>query len=297
MNNYSNASFFRQLGNSFLPTNYGKYSYVDKRDSEKFLTKFAVIAYVIIVAVYLFAVLGYSVEITGGKFLSEEDGYYYRVKNGELKIDKPILIDDPANGVYVNITDQVEYFDAEKKLELIHNGYEDILLISRTNRTKVSDGSGAGFNYFVLYTADGWTGNAAPLVNINGAFVNINGTFIFFTIIGGLIFCFFYPHIAELAASFYSFIAKLFCKVFGLVADDKFLTKSCTYALVPAQIIMLIAFTVFSVMYGTDFVNGSRHSVYFVIEIIAAVLPLALTIIAAAADNKNKISMMEKGIF
>ena len=295
ISNINYSSFWLQLGSSFMPANYGKYSYVDKRDTEKFLTKFAVIIYVIIVAVYLFAMLGYSVEVTGGKFLSAEDGYYYRVKNGELKIDKPILIDNPANGVYVNITDQVEYFDGKKRRELIYNGYEDILLISRTNRVKVSDGSWTGFNYFVLYTDDDWT--AEGWWGNNAQFVNINGNFIVFTIIGGLIFCFFYPYIAELAASVYSFIAKLLCKAFGLAADDKFLTNSCTYALVPPQIIMLIAFTVFSVMYSTDFVKGSRRSVYYAIEIIAAVMPLVLTITAAVADNKSKISMMKKGIF
>lgn len=275
------TSFGRQLVNSFVPTNYGKYSYVDKSDTARFLTKFAIVIYVIFVAVYLFAVLGYSVEVTGGKFLSEADGYYYRVKNGELKIDKPILVDDPANGVYVNITDRVEYFDGGIDLMLIYKDYEKILLISRTNRIKFSDGSVTGSNYFVPYTTGDRTGNATP-------FVNIDGTFIVYVVITGLIFCFFYSHIVEFAAVLYSFIAKLLFRVFKLGTDDEFLKKSCTYALVPAQIIALIAFAVFAVMYGTDFVKGSRHPVYFLIEIIAAVLPLITALLAVFADMKRR---------
>lgn len=277
----NNASFWRQLGNSFVPTNYGIFSNVDKSDTAKFLTKFAIIVYMIVVAVYLFAILGYSVEITGGKFLSDADGYYYRVENGELKIDKPILVDDPANGVYVNITDRVEYFDGGIDLMLIYKDYEKILLISRTNRIKFSDGSVTGSNYFVPYTIGGGTENAAP-------FVNIGGAFIFNVVITGLIFCFFYSHIVEFAAVLYSFIAKLLCRVLKLGTDDEFLKKFCIYALVPAQIITLIAFAVFAVMYGTDFVKGSGHPVYLAIKTAAAVLPLIMSLLAVFADMKRR---------
>lgn len=284
----NNTSFFWQLGNSFVPTKYGEYENVDKADTTSFLRKFAVIVFLVIAAGYLFSILGGASEITSGKAFSDEDGYYYRVKNGQLDIDEPILVDDLSSGVYVNITDEVEYFDGGDNLtELFNKGYSKVLLISRTNRVKVSNGSGTGFDYVVTYTdfddmeSTGWGADAyaAPA---------IDAKIIWVIVITGILFIILYPFAVKICAIVLFLIAKLFCMLFRLDTDSELLKTFCIYSFVPAQALTTAAYAVFILINGTDFLtSGSSNPVYFAIEIAAAVLPFIMTLAAAFADKKR----------
>lgn len=276
------TSFWGQLGNSFVPPKYGEYEYVDKADTTSFLRKFAVIVFLVIAAGYLFSVLGGAYGIKSGKAISDEDGYYYRVKNGQLQIDAPILVDDLSSGVYVNITDKVDYFDGGDNLtELIDKGYKDILLISRTNRVKVLDGSGTGFGYVMNYTdfddmeTTGWGADDQVSPSIDGKIIGV-------IVVAGIIFVVLYPFAVKICAVILFFIAKLFCMLFRLDTDSELLKTFCIYSFVPAQALTTVAYAVFILINGADFLqNGSSDPVYFAIQIAAAVLPLIMTLAAA----------------
>lgn len=282
------TSFFGQLGNSFLPFNYCEYENVDKSNTTSFLRKFAIIVYAVIVAGYLFSVLGGASEVNSGKAISDEDGYYYRVKDGQLQIDEPIFIDDPSSGTYVNITDQVEYFDGgDELMAIVNKGYNNILLISRTNRVKVSNGSEVGASHVMTYTdfdtmeSEGWLANDTPSPKIDAKFVAV-------LVVVGVVFCILYPFAIRIGAIILALIAMLFCKLFRLDTDREYLKTVCVYAFVPAQILTLAAYVAFTLIYGVDFLqNGNDDPVYFVIEIVAAFLPLILVLTAAVADKKR----------
>lgn len=287
--NYS--SFFWQLGNSFVPPKYGEYENVDKADTSRFLRKFALIVFLVIAAGYLFSVLGGASEINSGKAISDEDGYYYRVKNGQLDINEPILVDDLSNGVYVNITDKVDYFDGGDNLtELFDKGYNNILLISRTNRVKVSDGSAIGFAHVMTYTdfddmeTTGWGADDHVSPAIDGKIIGV-------IVIAGILFIILYPFAVRICAIILFFIAKLFCMLFRLDTDSELLKTFCIYSFVPAQALMTVAYAAFTLINGSDFLqNGSSDPVYSAIEIAAAVLPLIMTLAAAFADKKRYYS-------
>lgn len=281
--NYS--SFFWQLGNSFVPPKYGEYENVDKTDTTSFLRKFALIVYAVIAAGYLFSIFGGAAGINNGKIISDEDGYYYRIENEVLKIDEPILIDDPSKGIYVNITDEVESFESEDLTAFYDKEYTDVLLISRTNRAKMtinSEGQASWImNYFdnMEQTSEAGRNYVSP---------KINAPFIGVLFVTGVIFFFLYPFAVKVCAIVLSFIAKLFCMLFRLDTDGEQLKVFCVYAFIPAQILMLIGYTAFTLIYGTDFLeSGNGGPVYFVIETAAAVLPLIMALAAAFADKKR----------
>lgn len=275
--NYS--SFFWQLGNSFVPSKYGEYENVDKADTTSFLRKFALIVFAVIAAGYLFSVLGGANDINSGKIISEEDGYYYRIENEVLKIDEPILVDDPSSGFYVNITDEVESFESADMNAFFEKGYKDVLLISRTNRIKMTTNSEGYASWIINYfdnmeqTSEAGRDYAAP---------NINAPFIGTLIIAGIVFVILYPFAVKICAIILYFIAKLFCMLFRLDTDSELLKTFCIYSFVPAQALMTAAYAAFTLINGTDFLqNGSSDPVYFAIEIAAAVLPLIMTLAAA----------------
>lgn len=282
MNN--STSFLRQLGNSFLPMKYGEYEYVDKADTARFLRKFALIVFAVIAAGYIFSLLSSNSDIYNGKIISDEDGYYYRIENETLKIDEPILVDDPANGVYVNITDEVEYFDSGENMnEFVEKGYTDVLLISRTNRVKMTTDS-SGYSTWIINYFDNMEQTSAA--GRDSVSPDIDAKLIAVILITGVVFCILYPFIVRICAVVLAVIAKLFCKLFRIDTDNERLKIFCVYAFVPAQVLMLIAYVAFTLIYGTDFISSGGNTVYFAIEIIAAVLPLIMALAASkAADN------------
>lgn len=279
------ASFWRQLINSFLPMNYCEYENVDKTDTTSFLRKFALIVYAVIAAGYLFSLLGGAADIQNGKIVSEEDGYYYRIENEVLKIDKPILIDDPNKGIYVNITDEVESFESEDWTAFYDKEYTDVLLISRTNRAKMTVNSEGQASWIINYfdnmeqTSEAGRNYVSP---------NINAPFIAVLLITGVVFYFLYPFAVRISALVLSIIAKFFCNLFRLDTDGEQLKIFCVYAFIPAQILTLIGYTAFTLIYGADFLeSGNGGPVYFVIKTAAAVLPLVMALAAAFADKKR----------
>lgn len=284
----NHTSFFGQLRNSFLPMNYGEYENVDKADTTRFLRKFAIIVFAVIAAGYLFSVFNSSAGIYDGRIISEEDGYYYRIKDGELQIDEPILIDDLSSGVYVNITDEVEYFDIGGFNSILNEysekGYTDVLLISRTNRVKMTTNNGRYSAIENSFDDMGSTSEAGR----NTVTPDIDAKFIAVLVIVGIVFCFLYPVVIRIGAIILAVIAKLFCKLFRLDTDGDYLKTICAYAFIPAQILILIAYIAFTLIYGTDFLeSGNGNPVYFAIEIVASVLPLIMVLAAAFADKKK----------
>lgn len=284
----NHTSFFGQLGNSFLPMNYGEYENVDKADTTRFLRKFAIIVYMIIAAGYIFAVFNSSAGIYDGRIISEEDGYYYRIKDGELQIDEPILVDDLSNGVYVNITDEVEYFDIGGFNSILdeyaEKGYTDVLLISRTNRIKMTTKNGS--YSAIINSFDDMKGTSEA--GRNTVTPDVDAKFIAFLFIVGVVFCILYPFVIRIGAIILAVIAKLFCKLFRLDTDGDYLKTICVYAFIPAQILILIGYIAFTLIYGTDFLeSGNGGPVYFAIETAAAVLPLIMVLAAAFADKKK----------
>lgn len=278
------ASFWRQLGNSFLPMNYCKYENVNEADTTSFLRKFSFIVFAVITAGYIFSMFGGAADINSGKIISDEDGYYYRIENKVLKIDEPILISDLSKGVFVNITDEVESFDNVDMNAFFEMGYKDVLLISRTNRVKMTADSQSYYCTYNYFDNMGQTSEAGR----NYVSPKINASFIAILFISGIVFCFFYPAIVQICASVLSFIAKIFCKLFRLGTDGTPLKTFCIYAFVPAQILMLIAYAAFTLIYGAGFLNRENgNPVYFAIEIAAAVLPLIMVLAAAFADMKR----------
>lgn len=281
------TSFWRQLGNSFLPMNYGEFEYADKASITSFLRKFAIIVYAVIVGGYLFSVLGGASEVNGGKAISEEDGYYYRVKDGQLQIDEPIFIDDPGSGIYVNITDEVESFDDDDELmAIVNKGYDNILLISRTNRVKATK---VGSSHYMTYTdfddmeTIGWEADNTPSAGVDGKLIAV-------MLAVGVVFIVVYPFLVRLSALILSLIAKLFCMLFRLDTDSDLLRTFCVYAFIPAQILILIAYAALSLIHGAEFLQSGGSPVYTAVRIIAAVLPLVLTMAAAFADKKRNYS-------
>lgn len=283
----NHTSFFGQLGNSFLPINYGEYENIDKADTTRFLRKFAIIVYVIIAAGYIFAVFNSAAGIYDGRIISEEDGYYYRIKDGELQIDEPILVDDLSNGVYVNITDEVEYFDIGGFNSILNEysekGYTDVLLISRTNRVKMTTNNGRYSAIENSFDDMGSTSEAGR----NTVTPDIDAKFIAFLFIVGVVFCILYPFVVRIGAIILAVISKLFCKLFRLDTDGDYLKTICVYAFIPAQILILIAYIAFTLIYGAEFLQSGGNNVYFAVRIIAAVLPLIMVLAAAFADKKR----------
>lgn len=280
------TSFWRQLGNSFLPMNYGEFEYADKADITSFLRKFAIIVYAVIVGCYLFAVLGSAAEVSGGNAISEEDGYYYRIENETLKIDEPILVDDLSSGTYVNITDEVESFEDADMNAFFEKGYKNVLLISRTNRVKMTADSqtyNCIYNYFddMEQTSEAGRNSVTP---------DIDGKLIALMLIVGVVFVVLYPFLVRLSALLLSLIARLFCMLFRLDTDSGLLRVFCVYAFIPAQILILIAYAALSLIYGAEFLQSGGSPVYTAVRIIAAVLPLVLTLAAAFADKKRNYS-------
>lgn len=283
----NHTSFVGQLGNSFLPMNYGEYENVDKATTTSFLRKFAIIVYVIIAAGYIFSVFNSSAGIYDGRIISEEDGYYYRIKDGELQIDEPILVDDLSSGIYVNITDKVEYFDIGGFNSILEDytekGYKDVLLISRTNRVKMTAENGVYSAIENSFDDMGSTSEAGR----NTVTPDIDAKLIALMLIVGVVFVVLYPFLVRLSALLLFLIAKLFCMLFRLDTDNELLKIFCVYAFIPAQILILIAYIAFTLIYGAEFLQSGGNNVYFAVRIIAAVLPLIMTLAAAFADKKR----------
>ncbi len=220
--------FFKQLFISFVPPLYAKYKGISKTATKSFVKSFMLL-------LLLIAYINVGISFfAGGK-----DGtgilsgiLDFKIENGELSLEDEILYKDEAKGSVIYANDEIASFTYDDLDYYIKEGYNEVLLISRTNGIILRGG--------MMVRSFKWSQVTAKVIDKKWMIAKAMPVLI----VGLFLFTFVAVFISAL---FYRFVAWLFSLVGKLIAlvERKSITslnmsKVAVYALVPGMVLRTV---------------------------------------------------------
>ena len=223
-------SFFMQFPYSFNPTKYGVLANVKVG---------AMIGFVVLLLAVctLISYISFAISFNNmDEFNEVIDAFpYFSVGDGEFYIEEEFEFDDPNKEAYVFMSDEYDSFSLDDAETLHSEGYDTVMLISRTNLVMESDGeyNQLSFKDFGSFSFDkNWIIDTM----LPGLFIFVSICFIFYYIARTLWYFF--------CAMIYMLIAMLCAKIFHRDIETGTLFKASVYA----KVLMTVVACLISVL-------------------------------------------------
>lgn len=223
-------NFFMQFPYSFNPTKYGVLSNIKTG---------AMIGFVVLLLAIctLVPYISFAIFYNDTEEFDEimDDFPYFSVADGEFYIEEDFEFDDSQKEVYVFLSDEYDSFSVGEAEALCDEGYDSIMLVSRTNLVMESDGEYNQLSFKDLGTFSfdkDWIMDTL----IPGLFVVISIGFIVYYI--ARTFWYFF------CALIYMLIAMLIAKIIHKDFSTGVLFKTCVYA----KVLMTVVACLISVL-------------------------------------------------
>lgn len=222
--------FFMQFPYAFNPTKYGVLSNINTGAMIGFVALLLAIC-------TLVTYIGFAISFNDTEAFNEVmDVFpYFKVDDGEFYIEEDFEYDDPNKEVYVYFSDDYDSFSLGDAEELHTEGYDSVMLISRTNLVLESDGeyNQLSFKDFGTISFDkDWIIDSL----IPGLFVFVSVCFIFYYIARSFWYFF--------CAMIYMLIAMICAKIFHRDIAAGVLFKASVYA----KVLMTVVACLLSVL-------------------------------------------------
>lgn len=222
--------FFMQFPYSFNPTKYGVLSNVKTGAMIGFVA--LLLAICTLISYISFAISFNNTE----EFNEIMDAFpYFSVAGGEFYIEEDFEFDDPQKEVYVFLSDEYDSFSVGEAEALYDEGYDSVMLVSRTNLVMESDGeyNQLSFKDFGTFSFDkDWIMDTL----VPGLFVFVSICFIIYYI--ARTFWYFF------CALIYMLIAMICAKIFHREFSAGVFYKTCVYA----KVLMTVVACLISVL-------------------------------------------------
>lgn len=245
-------NFFMQFPYSFNPTKYGILANVKIG---------AMIGFVVLLLAVctLISYISFAISYNNMDEFNEviDDFPYFSVEDGEFFIEEEFEFDDPNKEAYVYMSDEYDSFSVADAETLHSEGYDTVMLISRTNLVMESDGeyNQLSFKDFGSFSFDkNWIIDTM----LPGLFVLISIGFIIYYIARTLWYFF--------CALIYMLIAMLCAKIFRRDILAGVLFKASVYA----KVLMTVAACLISVLPVTVSIPAFIRTMITLAMIIAA---------------------------